>query len=55
LGNRAKRNITETVRSFKNYLPEYFVLPIHLPGIIYGKKTCGLKKIIFQFSGIRSR
>ena len=27
LGTRREKNLTETVRSFKNYAPEYFVLP----------------------------
>ena len=27
LGNTRERNLTETVRNFKNYAPEYFVLP----------------------------
>nr|WP_298996320.1 uracil-DNA glycosylase family protein [uncultured Allomuricauda sp.] len=27
LGNKRERNLTETVRNFKNYAPEYFVLP----------------------------
>lgn len=27
LGNRMEKNLTETVRNFKNYLPNYFVLP----------------------------
>ena len=27
LGDRREKNLTETVRNFKNYAPEYFVLP----------------------------
>ena len=27
LGDKKERTLTETVRNFKNYLPEYFVLP----------------------------
>ncbi|SMD32517.1 Uracil-DNA glycosylase [Reichenbachiella faecimaris] len=27
LGNETKKTLTETVRSFKDYLPDYFVLP----------------------------
>lgn len=27
LGSRRERTLTETVRNFKNYLPDYFVLP----------------------------
>lgn len=27
LGDKAKENLTETVKSFKTYLPKYFVLP----------------------------
>ncbi|UJH69276.1 uracil-DNA glycosylase family protein [Allomuricauda sp. SCSIO 65647] len=27
LGNKMGKNLTETVRNFKDYLPEYFVLP----------------------------
>ena len=27
LGTRREKNLTETVRNFKNYAPEYFVLP----------------------------
>lgn len=27
LGDRREKNLTETVRNFKNYTPEYFVLP----------------------------
>ncbi len=27
LDNRMEKNLTETVRNFKNYLPQYFVLP----------------------------
>ncbi len=27
LGDRRGKNLTETVRNYKNYLPDYFVLP----------------------------
>lgn len=27
LGNKAKQNLTETVRSFKSYMPEFILLP----------------------------
>jgi uracil-DNA glycosylase len=39
LGNRKKKNLTETVRHFEEYLPEYFPLPHPSPrnGIWMGK------------------
>lgn len=49
LGKRKKKNVTETVKSWKEYAPDYFILPHPSPrNNIWLKKNRGLSKTCFQ-------
>lgn len=56
LKKTAKRNLTETVRSFHEYLPQYFVLPHPSPrNNIWMKKNTWFKSEVLPELGLRVR
>lgn len=51
LGSRSKNTLTETIRNYKDYLPEYFVLPHPSPrnNIWQAKNDWFIKQVIPEF------